>query len=199
MRGRKCWPLVWIDGNPMPAGEVDLDSFVPSSIQGIELYLGTTTVPMAYVMNQSLSSCGTILLWSRGPDTDPIRAAPRSWLDLEDMVTRNSVFTAKSVDRAARLDSTQTLNLVFPPSLFASRTPGLVIAEFIVGANGKVEENTVGVVSSTSPLFTESVRTALLSATFIPAVKNGKAVRQLVQQPFEFSVDRAGSRETSAR
>ena len=30
-RGRTCWPLVWLDGFPMPAGEVDLDSFSPAA------------------------------------------------------------------------------------------------------------------------------------------------------------------------
>src|SRR5687767_1505575 len=24
MRGRRCWPLVWLDGTPMPSGDVDL-------------------------------------------------------------------------------------------------------------------------------------------------------------------------------
>jgi len=40
--GVTCWPLVWIDGTPMPSGEVDLDSFSPTTIHGIELYLGST-------------------------------------------------------------------------------------------------------------------------------------------------------------
>ena len=48
LRGRNCWPLVWIDGTPMPSGEVDLDSFSPTSIHGIELYLGSTTAPARY-------------------------------------------------------------------------------------------------------------------------------------------------------
>jgi hypothetical protein len=36
-------------------------------------------------------------------------------------------------------------------------------------------------------LFADAVRTAVLNATFRPAFRQGKAVRQLVHQPFEFT------------
>jgi hypothetical protein len=190
MRGRTCWPLVWIDGTPMPAGEVDLDSFVPSSIQGIELYLGSTTAPMSYMYDRDLSSCGTILVWSRGPDTDPPNSASFASADLEALVARLAVYTPEKVDRPSRLDTTQVLSLTFPPPLFASRTSGLVIAQFVVDTLGHVEDGTVGIVSSTAPLFTDAVRVALATATFVPALKDGHAVRQFVQQPFEFAIGR---------
>lgn len=198
MRNRRCWPLVWVDGMPMPAGEVDLDAFVPSSIQGIELYLGATTAPLAFTLNEAKSSCGTILIWSRGPDTDPVHRAARP-LDLEGLLASKGVYTTQTVDRSAQLDSTKALDLKFPPSLFASHTPGLVIVEFVVDASGRVEENTVGVVSSTAPLFTDAVRVALSTASFIPALKDGRPVRQLVHQPFEFDVEKGAARSPSLR
>ncbi|HUF66455.1 MAG TPA: TonB family protein [Gemmatimonadaceae bacterium] len=187
MRGRNCWPLVWIDGVVMPAGEVDLDAFPPSSIQGIELYLGSTTAPAKYVYLRSASSCGTILLWSRGPDTDPMTRTPRTSAFLEQLVASLSVFTADKVDEGVRLIGPEVLTVAYPPALLASRTGGTVIAEFVVGAGGRVEENTFGVVSSPHPLFTEAVREAIVRAEYVPAVRNGVPVRQLVQQPFEFS------------
>jgi len=190
LRGRNCWPLVWIDGTPMPSGEVDLDSFSPSSIHGIELYLGSTTAPARYNFTRDISSCGTILIWSRGPDTDPINFPPTPSVDLEALVAQLSVFNADQVDRRARLDTTRLLKLSFPPPLFAAGIHGQVIAEFVVDTTGRVEDGTVGIVSSTAPLFTDAVRVALESASFVPAIKNGHLVRQLVQQPFEFSVDR---------
>jgi TonB family protein len=190
LRGRTCWPLVWIDGTPMPSGEVDLDSFSPTSIHGIELYLGSTTAPARYTYTRDVSSCGTILIWSRGPDTDPIGPMPTPLVDLEELVARLSVFNADQVDRRATLDTTRLLQLSFPPSLFAAGIHGLVIAEFVVDTAGKVEDGTVGIVSSTASLFTDAVRVALVSATYVPALKNGHYVRQLVHQPFEFSVDR---------
>ena len=190
LRGRNCWPLVWIDGTPMPSGEVDLDSFSPSTIHGIELYLGSTTAPARYSYTRDVSSCGTILIWSRGPDTDPISFPPTPSVDLEALVAQLSVFNADQVDRRAHLDTTQLLKLSFPPPLFAAGIHGLVIAEFVVDTAGKVEDGTVGIVSSTAPLFTDAVRVALESASYVPALKNGHPVRQLVQQPFEFSVGR---------
>ncbi|NUQ21341.1 MAG: TonB-dependent receptor plug domain-containing protein, partial [Gemmatimonadaceae bacterium] len=48
LRGRACAPLVWIDGVAMPAGEVDINSFAPSSIEGIELYLSASGAPARY-------------------------------------------------------------------------------------------------------------------------------------------------------
>lgn len=192
MRGRTCWPLVWLDGTPMPVGEVDLDGFVPSSIQGIELYLGSTTAPMRYTGNRDTSSCGTILIWSRGPDTDPIHPYTRAEGNLEELVARLGIYTADRVDRRAQLDTNRVLEMNYPPSLFASRTRGLVIAEFVVDTLGHVEEETVGIVSSTGQLFTDAVRTALTTAVFVPARKAGRAVRQVVQQPFEFNVGSEG-------
>jgi hypothetical protein len=70
MRGRRCWPLVWLDGTPMPSGDVDLDGIPPNTIHGIELYLGSTTAPARYNINRDNNSCGTILLW-RPPGSVP--------------------------------------------------------------------------------------------------------------------------------
>ena len=190
LRGRTCWPLIWIDGTPMPSGEVDLDSFSPTSIHGIELYLGSTTAPARYIYTRDVSSCGTILIWSRGPDTDPITSTPTPSVDLQSLIAQLAVFNADQVDRRAILDTTRLLELSFPPPLFAAGIQGLVIAEFVVDTTGRVESGTVGIVSSTAPLFTEAVRVALESASYVPAIKNGHVVRQFVQQPFEFSVNR---------
>ncbi|GAC1412945.1 MAG: hypothetical protein NVSMB53_10180 [Gemmatimonadaceae bacterium] len=190
MRGRRCWPLVWIDGTPMPAGEVDLDSFAPSTIQGIELYLGSTTAPIRYMYNRDLSSCGTVLIWSRGTDTDPIRSAPTPSVDLERLLAQLKVYDADQVDRRATLDTAASLRLSFPPSLFAARLPGVVVAEFVVDSAGRVEDGTLGIVSSTAPWFTDAVRVALETASYVPAMKDGRPVRQLVQQRFQFDIDR---------
>ena len=192
MRGRTCWPLVWVDGTAMPSGDVDIDTFSPSTIHGIEIYLGSTTAPARYTYNRDVSSCGTILIWSRGPDTDPITRPPSPTVDLEQLVARLAVYNADQVDRRAHLDSTRLLSLGFPPALYAAGVKGLVVAEFVVDTAGQVENGTLGIVSSTAAPFTEAVRVALESAAYVPAIKDGRRVRQLVQQPFEFAVDRQG-------
>jgi hypothetical protein len=62
-----------------------------------------------------------------------------------------------------------------------------VIAEFVVDQAGRVETETFGVVSSSDRLFSEAVRRALPDVRYTPAIVNGRAVRQLVQQPFMFT------------
>jgi TonB family protein len=192
MRGRTCAPLVWLDGTPMPAGELDLDAVSPQTIHGIELYLGSTTAPARFTLNRDKSSCGTIILWSRGPDTDPI-SSYRASQDLERLVGSLGVFTVDQVDAKAEL-AVSSPSVRYPEQLFAEGVGGSVVAEFIVDTTGRVEEGTFGIVSSTNPLFSAAVREAVESATYTPATRHGLRVRQLIQQPFSFVPRRVGAR-----
>ena len=185
MRGRLCWPLVWIDGTPMPAGDVDLDAFAPQTIHGIELYLGSTTAPARFILGRGDNSCGTIVLWSRGPDTDPISSFRKSSVDLDSLIQALAIFTADQVDAPAE-PVQRDLPVGYPQSLYAAGVGGNVIAEFVVDEKGQVERETFGIVASSNPLFSEAVRDAVLHTVFTPARRKGAAVRQLVQQPFRF-------------
>ena len=186
MRGRNCRPLVWLDGVPMPAGEVDLDAFPVSTIQGIELYLGSTTAPIDYMAPNGQSNCGTILLWSRGRDTEPPDLPMHTRADLEGLAASLSIYTADQVDSQARLRGADSLEVRYPPSLFAAGVEGSVMAEFVVDSNGDIERQTFNIVSSTHPLFAEAVSRALERASYSPAMKDGRHVRQLIHQPFSF-------------
>jgi TonB family protein len=199
MRGRNCWPLVWLDGTLMPSGDVDLDGIPPSTLHGIELYLGSTTAPLRYQAPRDLSSCGTILLWSRGPDTDPISSRRGSAWNIEALVSSLQVYTADQVDVRAQLDPSRPIEVEYPAALFAEKTPGSVVAEFVVDADGRVEDDTFGVVSSTDRLFTDAVRRAVQSAVFTPAKLKGKSVRQLVHQPFSFEPGGKGTTASVSR
>jgi TonB family protein len=172
----------------MGAGEADLDAFPPNTIQGIELYLGSTTAPMRYQADRDQSSCGTILIWSRGPDTDPVFPPSAQKWDFERMVASLTIFTSDQVDQRAEPDTGHPIDVKYPPALFAAGVKGSVLAEFVVDAAGKVEYESLGIVSSTHPLFSDAVRRALESARYKPAMRKGVAVRQLVQQPFDFMV-----------
>jgi TonB family protein len=188
LRQRNCWPLVWLDGLPMGAAEADLDAFPPNTIQGIELYLGSTTAPMKYQADRDQSSCGTILIWSRGPDTDPVLPPSAQKWDFDRMVASLAIFTPDQVDKRAEPDTGHPIEVRYPPALFAAGVKGSVLAEFVVDAAGKVEYESLGIVSSTHPLFSDAVRRALENARYTPAMRRGVAVRQLVQQPFDFMV-----------
>jgi TonB family protein len=187
MRGRTCAPLVWLDGIAMPSGEVDLNSFPPSSIEGIELYLTASGAPQRYQGTVDRSRCGTILLWSRGPDTEMRRRpAPTPAQEFEQRYAHRDVFTAAEVDVAARRDTTSPLAVVYPPELFADRVGGSVVVEVVVDTAGRIEAGTFGILFSSHPLFARAVQDALHRAVFHAAVLDGRRVPQIVQIPFRF-------------
>jgi TonB family protein len=189
MRGRDCRPLIWLDGSAMPAGDVDLDSFSPASLEGIELYLGASA-PAGFQAARGQSECGTVLLWSRGVDTEPRqRGQMTTPAELEALLLSISVYRADQVETRATLDLAAGWPVAYPPALRASGTGGRVIAEFVVDTLGRVEESHFGIVSSTDPLFSAAVRESASSARFSPAVRGGHRVRQLVRQPFDFQPD----------
>jgi len=78
----------------------------------------------------------------------------------------------------------------YPEMLRSNGTEGQVIAQFVVNEKGRADKNTFKVISSTHPLFANSVQSALPQMRFKPAMIGGKPVSQLVQQLFVFKLDR---------
>jgi protein TonB len=78
----------------------------------------------------------------------------------------------------------------YPEGLRAAGVEGQVVARFVVGEEGRVEEGTVKVVRSDNHLFDEAVRLALPRMRFTPAAIGGKTVRQQVEMPFVFTLSR---------
>lgn len=186
MRGRECLPLIWLDGAALSLGSVDLDAFAPTTLEGIELYLGAN-VPSRFAGVRGQSECGAILLWSRGPDTEPKHLGASITPEaLEAMIRAQTVYTADQVDSVARTDGAHRPDVAYPPSLRAAQIEGTVLAEFVVDTTGRVEGDHFGIVGSTDPLFSSAVRDALLETVFRPAMLGGRRVRQLVREPFEF-------------
>ena len=194
VRGQRCAPLIWIDGTPAASAYFDPDLIDPRAIAGIEIYSGIGTVPPALTGPMMTSACGTVAIWTRIPDPRPKRPKGESMkgdprhaaLRLAALVDSLQVYTVSQVDQAAALDTLAQFAPLFPDELRRSRQAGLVVAEFVVDADGHVEPATVGVVTSTHPLFTAAVDSALSGAVFTPAVLAGRAVRQLVQLPVHF-------------
>ena len=187
MRGRTCAPLVWIDGIAMPSGEVDLNSIPPGSIEGIELYLSASGAPNRYQPTADRARCGTVLLWSRGPDTE-LRRRPlaTSAEELERQHRDGDVLTAAQVDVAARLAEPQVWPVIYPAELYAEHVRGSVLLEVVVDSSGRVRETTFGVIFASHPLFARAAQEALRGVTFQPALLNGRAVAQIVHVPFRF-------------
>jgi TonB family protein len=188
MRGRDCSPLIWVDGAALSLGDVDLDAFSPTSLEGVEMYLGAASAPQRYQGARGKNECGTILLWSRGPDTDPPFDGRRpDPAELEALLSTSSVYTPDQVDTPAALDSGSMPAVVYPPALRATGVSGVVIAEFVVDTAGSMEPDTFAAISATDALFVASVRAALRGSVFRPAVRKGQRVRQVVRVPFEFT------------
>jgi hypothetical protein len=185
-----CWPLVWLDGAPLPTAEFDLDFLAPSSIEGIEVYSGISQVPPQFMGARGMGSCGVIVVWSReGERREKKRKKPVTATELAEMVASLKVYTPDQVDVPARSDSLSRPQPLYPETLLFTGVPGQVLAEFVVDTLGHVELDTFGVISSTNPKVTQAVQRALPDWAYAPAMLNGRRVRQLVQQPFNFVVD----------
>jgi periplasmic protein TonB len=79
-------------------------------------------------------------------------------------------------------------NLRYPDMLRSANVEGEVLAQFVVDTSGKYESGTFKVLKSSHDLFTAAVKNALPTMRFYPAEVGGRKVKQLVQQPFTFSL-----------
>jgi TonB family protein len=187
IRGNACSPLVWIDGAPASTGYLDIDAFAPNTLAGIEVYSGVSTVPVELRGARGEGACGVIALWSRLPDARPRK--PKNAItaeQLERLVESATVFTAEQVDQPAQLDPSESLDLAYPDSLRRAKSGGEAVVEFVVDTAGRVEVETLGVVTATHPMLADAARTAARSARFVPAQRAGRTVRQLVQLPLRW-------------
>lgn len=76
----------------------------------------------------------------------------------------------------------------YPDILRQAGVEGEVLAQYVVDEEGRVVPGSFKVLKSSHDLFTEAVSKALPMMRFNPARVGGKAVKQLVQQPFTFSI-----------
>jgi protein TonB len=78
----------------------------------------------------------------------------------------------------------------YPDALRSSGVEGEVQAQFVVNEDGKAESSTFKVLKATNELFSAAVRAALPQMRFYAAEVGGHKVKQLVQQSFQFKLDR---------
>ena len=67
---------------------------------------------------------------------------------------------------------------------------GEVLVQFVVDADGHAQMWTFKVLRSSHPGFTQAVREAVPLMRFVPAKLSGRNVKQLVQMPFVFGLNR---------
>lgn len=78
----------------------------------------------------------------------------------------------------------------YPDILKSGGVEGEVLAQFEVDTTGRVVINSFRVLRSSHALFEQAVRSSLPNMRFLPAEIGGRKVKQLVQQPFVFNLQR---------
>ena len=78
----------------------------------------------------------------------------------------------------------------YPESLRTAKVEGEVLVQFVVDADGHPQMWTFKVLRSSHPDFTQSVRETVPLMRFAPAALSGRQVKQLVQMPFVFGLNR---------
>ena len=78
----------------------------------------------------------------------------------------------------------------YPDILRNGGVEGEVLAQFVVDTTGRVDVSTFRVLRSSHALFEQAVRSSLPRMRFLPAEVGGRKVKQLVQQPFVFNLQR---------
>ena len=75
----------------------------------------------------------------------------------------------------------------YPVRLLDGRVAGHAVVQYVVDANGRVERESVRTVESTHPEFGAAIADALRRMRFRAATIDGRPVRQLVQERYEFT------------
>ena len=93
------------------------------------------------------------------------------------------------VDRPAKLIG-RRLAPIYPAALQTAQLGGTVLVRFEVDTMGAVDLTTYRVLQSPHEEFGAAVRAALAVARYKPARNNGRVVRQVVMQRFDFAPKR---------
>ncbi|HET9425120.1 MAG TPA: TonB family protein [Gemmatimonadaceae bacterium] len=101
----------------------------------------------------------------------------------------DTVFTIAQVDSAVAIDPSSAAP-AYPPALLKLGVEGSVMVRYVVDSLGRADVSTLQVVRSTRIEFAIAVREALPNMRFSPARMGAKAVPQLVEQPFNFRIQR---------
>ncbi len=82
-----------------------------------------------------------------------------------------------------------SLGPAYPSDLREGGVSGDVVARFVVDTAGHIDESTIAILASDRPQFSVAVIQALRRLTFLPAQRDGRKVRQLMQIAFQFVRD----------
>lgn len=185
LRQNPCTPLYWVDGVALPGIPFDPNSQPVNSVEAIEIYSSPSTIPPQFTGPAFAQGCGSIVIWTRHAERRP--RTPRIGIDsIMRLLNAHRVFVASEVDRAAAVLSIP--EPLYPDSLLSAGITGSTVIEFIVEADGKLNRESIGVLSTTHIEFADAARTAVLEGRFAPALKSGQSVAQIVHLPVTFTL-----------
>jgi periplasmic protein TonB len=141
---------------------------IPTSIPEIDLTRAPTDLKMFE------SRRGPVGL--PGGDSTATRALPADHMYLDFQVDKPVMQAPNSAAPA------------YPEMLRQAGVEGDALVSFVVDTLGRVELGTFKVIRTSHDLFASAVKNALPRMRFIPAETTGGKVRQLVQQPYSFSI-----------
>lgn len=101
----------------------------------------------------------------------------------------NAVLTVLEVEQSVRVAG-EPITPVYPDALRRAGVEGEVLVSFVVDTLGRAEPSSFTVLRATHELFAQAVRAAVARQRFDPARVGSRAVRQLVQQLFSFTISR---------
>lgn len=100
----------------------------------------------------------------------------------------DAVFTASIVEeQPERLAGPQP---PFPELLKQAQIQGRVLARAIIDTTGRIEPNSIKILQTPNPGFNAGVIDALRKSLFRPARVHGRAVRIMIDIPFDFTIKR---------
>jgi TonB family protein len=116
------------------------------------------------------------------PGVDPMDQASQVPIPSDD-----SVYSILNVEESA-VRAEGSAAPIYPPELIAGGVEGSVLSSFVIDTTGRADTTTIDIAQSSHPLFTQSVRTAIPGMRFSPAMVQGRRVRQVVEQRFQFRI-----------
>ena len=99
----------------------------------------------------------------------------------------DSVYSMLDVEEIA-VRSEGSAAPAYPPELLTKGVEGSVLTNFVVDTTGRADTSTIDILEPAHRLFVESVRTAIPGMRFSAAMVQGRKVRQMVEQRFQFRV-----------
>ena len=150
--------------------------------------------PISLIVSGAMLALGLAGACSSGSPDAPV-AAPTKLVSPEatPALSPQPMFEFQVDQKVEQLPGTGSLR--YPASMRQANREGEVLAQFVVEESGIVDMTTFNALKATDPAFTEAVRAALPTMRFAPAQLKGRVVKQVVQQPFTFSL--AGSRRAA--